>query len=70
MKDWTYRDPIMEAYYQEVCKLEAKFDRLELTHVSHRDNKATDELTNMGSSQGMVPAGVFLQELCASSVKM
>jgi hypothetical protein len=60
MKDWLCRDYIMEAYRQEVCMLEAKFDRLELTHILCRNNEATDALAKMGSSQDTVLPRVFL----------
>ena len=33
MKASAYRDHMMEAYYAEVRKLEAKFDGLELRHI-------------------------------------
>ena len=70
MKDWVCRDPAMEAYCQEVRKLEGKFDGLEITHVLRRDNEAADALAKMGSSREPVPAGVFLQELHAPSIKV
>uniref|UniRef100_A0A0A8ZDF7 Uncharacterized protein n=1 Tax=Arundo donax TaxID=35708 RepID=A0A0A8ZDF7_ARUDO len=50
----------MDAYCQEVRMLESKFDGLELTHILRTDNKTTDELAKMGSTQAPVPAGIFV----------
>ena len=69
MKDWSCRDPTMEAYCQEVRKLESKFDGLEITHVLRRDNEAADELAKMGSARAPVPEGIFLSKLHAPSVR-
>lgn len=60
MKDWSCRDPIMKVYYQVVPKLEAKFDRFELTHVLCQDNEATNKLAKMGSNRDVVSASIFL----------
>lgn len=60
----------MEAYCQEVRKLEAKFDALELTHVLHRDNKIADTLAKMMSTWDAVPAGVLIQEMHMPSIKV
>jgi hypothetical protein len=40
MKSSSYRDPKMEAYYEEVRRLEDKFHDLELNHIAHRYNEA------------------------------
>jgi hypothetical protein len=53
----------MLLYYQELYKLENNFDGLEYLHVLRGKNEITDELAKFGSSQAMVPTGVFLQEL-------
>ena len=53
----------MVAYYQEVRKLENKFDGLEFAHELRGRNEAVDELAKLGSSRSPVPPGVFLQEL-------
>jgi hypothetical protein len=50
MKDSSCHDPKMEAYYKEVRCLEDKFHGLELSHVAHRYNEATDELAKIISS--------------------
>jgi ribonuclease HI len=39
----------MATYYQEVCKLEDKFDNLELNHIPQWLNKVADELAKMAS---------------------
>ena len=62
-KEWICSDEKMAAYYQEVRKLEEKFDGLEFAHVLRGHNKAADELAKLGSSWSPVPLGVFLQEL-------
>ena len=69
MKDWACRDPTMEAYRQEVRKLESKFDGLEITHVLRKDNEAADRLAKMGSERSLVPKGIFLDKLHAPSVQ-
>ena len=33
MKESSYHDAKMAAYYQEVCQLEDKFNGLELNHI-------------------------------------
>ena len=50
MKASAYHDHMMEAYYAEVRKLEAKFDVLELRHISQRDNEEADSLARIGST--------------------
>jgi hypothetical protein len=50
-------------YCQELHKLENNFDGLEYLHIFRGKNEVTDELAKLGSSQTMVPTGVFLQKL-------
>jgi ribonuclease HI len=50
MKNSSWHDPKMEAYCEEVRRLEDKFHSLELNHVARRYNEATDELTKITSS--------------------
>jgi hypothetical protein len=40
----------MEAYYEEVRRLEDKFHGLELNHVAHRYNEVADELIKIASN--------------------
>jgi hypothetical protein len=50
MKSSSYRDPKMEAYCEEVRRLEDKFHGLELNHITRRCNEAADELVKIASS--------------------
>jgi hypothetical protein len=63
MKDSSCRDPKLEAYYNEVQRLEDKFHGLELNHVAHRYNGAADELTKITSNRATVPPNVFSRDL-------
>ena len=58
----------MAAYYQEVHRLEDKFDGLELNHIPRRLNEASDALTKAASSQEPVPTGVFASDQHKPSV--
>jgi hypothetical protein len=49
--------------------LEGKFYDIEYTHVVWDKNKATDELSKLGSSRAKVPHGVFVQDLVNPSIK-
>jgi hypothetical protein len=55
-------------YCQELRKLENNFDGLEYLHILRGENEVADELAKLGSSQAMVPKGVFLQELHEPSI--
>ena len=59
MKESSYHDAKMEAYYQEVRRLEDRFDGLKLNHILRRLNEAADMITKAASGQEPVPAGVF-----------
>jgi hypothetical protein len=58
MKSSSCHDPKMEAYYEEVRRLEDKFHGLELNHIARRYNEATDELVKIASSRTIVPPDV------------
>jgi hypothetical protein len=60
---------MMDAYVQEVRKLENKFFGLEVHHVVREHNVGTDILSKLGSTRPQVPAGVFVQELKQPSIK-
>jgi ribonuclease HI len=60
----------MNAYYTEVRKLEDHFEGLEFHHVSHDNNVAADILSKLGSKCALVPAGVFVQDLCKPSIRL
>jgi hypothetical protein len=56
----------MEAYCQEVRRLEDKFHGLELNHIARRHNEATDELAKIASSRATVPPDVFAKRYPAA----
>jgi hypothetical protein len=59
MKNSHCRDPKMEAYCDEVRRLEDKFYGLEVNHVSWRYNETADELAKIASGRTTVPPDVF-----------
>jgi hypothetical protein len=59
----------MDAYVQDVRKLENKFFGLEIHHVIWEHNVSADILSKLGSTRAQVPAGVFVQELKQPSIK-
>jgi hypothetical protein len=59
----------MEAYCDEVRRLEDKFYGLELNHIARRYNETADELAKIASGQTMVPPDVFSRDLHQPSVK-
>jgi hypothetical protein len=69
MKNSHCRDPKMEAYCDEVWRLEDKFYGLELNHIARRYNETVDELAKIASGRTMVPPDVFSRDLHQPSVK-
>jgi ribonuclease HI len=69
MKNSHCRDPKMEAYCDEVRRLEDKFYGLELNHIARRYNETVDELAKIASGQTMVPPDVFSRDLHQPSIK-
>jgi ribonuclease HI len=69
MKNSHRRDPKMEAYCDEVRRLEDKFYGLELNHIARRYNETTDELAKIASGRTTVPPDVFSRDLHQPSVK-
>jgi hypothetical protein len=55
MKNSHYRDPKMEAYCDEVRRLEDKFYGLELNHIARRYNETADELAKIASRRTRFP---------------
>jgi ribonuclease HI len=55
MKNSHCRDRKMEAYYDEVRRLEDKFYGLELNHIARRYNETADELAKIASRRTTVP---------------
>jgi ribonuclease HI len=58
MKNSHCRDRKMEAYCDEVRRLEDKFYGLELNHVARRYNDTADELAKIASGRTTVPPDV------------
>jgi ribonuclease HI len=70
MKNSHCRDQKMEAYSDEVWRLEDKFYGLELNHVARRYNETADELAKIASGRTMVPPNVFSRDIYQPSVKL
>jgi ribonuclease HI len=69
MKNSHCHDSKMEAYCDEVRRLEDKFYRLELNHIARRYNETADELAKIASGRTTVPPDVFSRDLHQPSVK-
>jgi hypothetical protein len=59
----------MEAYCDEVRRLEDKFYGLELNHIARRYNETADELAKIASGRTTVPPDIFSRDLHQPSVK-
>jgi ribonuclease HI len=59
-KEWDCNKETMDAYVQEVRKLENKFSGLEVHHVVREHNVGADILSKLGSTRAQVLAGVFV----------
>jgi hypothetical protein len=70
MKNSHCCDPKMEAYCDEVRRLEDKFYGLELNHIARRYNETADELAKIASGRTTVPPDVFSRDLHQPSVKI
>jgi hypothetical protein len=70
MKNSHCRDPKMEAYCDEVRRLEDKFYGLELNHIARRYNEIADELAKIVSGRTTVPPDVFSRDVHQPSVKI
>jgi hypothetical protein len=70
MKNSHCRDQKMEAYCDEVRRLEDKFHGLELNHVARRYNETADELAKIASGRTTVPPDVFSRDIYQPSVKL
>jgi ribonuclease HI len=69
MKNSHCCDPKMEAYCDEVRRLEDKFYGLELNHIARRYNETTDELAKIASGRTTVPPDVFSRDMHQPSIK-
>ena len=63
MKESSYKSPLMAAYCQVVCKLEDKFQGIELHHVPRKDNDAADFLAKLAARQDPSPSRVFINDV-------
>jgi ribonuclease HI len=70
MKNSHYHDQKMEAYCDEVRRLEDKFHGLELNHVARWYNETADELAKIASGQTTVPPNVFCRDIHQPFVKL
>ena len=69
MKKSSYHDPKMEAHCNAVCRLEDKFDGLELNHVPRKYNEDADELAKISLGQTTVPPNIFARDITKPSVE-
>jgi ribonuclease HI len=69
MKNSHYRDRKMEAYCDEVRRLEDKFYRLELNHIARR-YEAADGLAKIASGRTTVPPNIFCRDIHQPSMKL
>jgi ribonuclease HI len=69
MKNSHCRDPKMEAYCDEVRRLEDKFYGLELNHIARWYNETAGELAKIASGRTTVPPDVFSRDLHQPSIK-
>ena len=60
----------MDAYVEEIRKLENKFSGLEIHYVDRDNNMEADVLSKLGSTRATVPLGVFVHELHHPSVRV
>jgi hypothetical protein len=70
MKNSHCRDQKMEAYCDEVRRLEDKFYGLELNHVARRYNETADELAKIASGRTTVPPNIFSKDIYQPSIKV
>jgi ribonuclease HI len=69
MKNSHCRNPKMEAYCDEVRRLEDKFYGLKLNHIARRYNETADELAKIASGRTTVSPDIFSRDLHVPSVK-
>jgi ribonuclease HI len=63
MKNSNCESPLMDAYYQEVRKLEGRFWGLELYHIPQKQNPDADALAKMAAERKLAPNGIFVNNL-------
>ena len=67
MKNSNCEGPLIDAYCQEVRKLEGRFLGLELHHIPRKQNPNADALAKMVAERKPAPNGVFVNDLNAPS---
>ena len=68
MKEDSCHNEKMEAYCNAVCRLEDKFDGLELNHIARKYNEEADQLAKIASRRTTVPPNVFTRNLAKPCV--
>ena len=63
-----YQSPLMEAYVDEVRKLEEHFDGLQMEHVPRAQNGIADGLSKCAALKLPVEPGIFVLKLTQPSV--
>jgi len=69
MKNANCESPLMDAYCQEVRKLEERFQGLELHHIPQKQNPGADALAKMVAERRLAPNGIFINDLNAPSTR-
>jgi ribonuclease HI len=59
-KEWDINKDTIDAYVEEIRKLENKFSGLEIHHVDCDNNVGADVLSKLGSTRAAIPPGVFV----------
>ena len=63
-----YQSPLMEAYVEEVRRLEERFDGLQTEHVPRAENSIADHLSKCAAQKLPVEPGTFVLRLSQPSV--
>ena len=69
MKNSNCESPLMDAYCQEVRKLEGRFRGLELHHIPWKQNPDTDALAKIAAERKPAPSSVFINDLNMTSAR-
>ena len=64
-----YQSPLMEAYVDEVRKLEERFDGLQAEHVPRAEHDIADNLSKRDALKLPVEPGTFVLQLTQPSVE-
>ena len=58
-----YQSPLMEAYIEEMRRLEEHFDGLQTEHVPHAENSIADHMSKCAAQKLPVEPGTFVLHL-------